>query len=71
VDALVVVVIDVLAKEPSEMTFVEDDDVIEQLPTNGANGALSRTVLPRAPVCRPLRFDSEAIDRMGDGKREN
>ena len=50
VRTVVVVVGDVFAQEPTEMSFVEDDDVVEQFAAHAADPALGNAVLPRAPV---------------------
>ena len=47
VDALGVVVIDVLLKQVPQMVFAEHDHVIEKLPPNASDEAFSRPVLPR------------------------
>ena len=46
VDALRVVVRDVLAEQPSQMGFVQNHHVVQELPAHGADEALCRPVLP-------------------------
>jgi hypothetical protein len=71
VDPLAVVVLDVLAEQTSEVVFAENDDVIEQLPSNAPHEALRGPVLPRASECRALGVDVKASDRQGDFGRED
>jgi len=47
-----VVVRYVAPKHPQEMSFVEDDDVVEALPTDGADQTLAVGVLPGRSRCR-------------------
>jgi hypothetical protein len=46
VDALRVVVLDVLPEQASQMVLAQDDYVIEQLSPNASNKALGSSVLP-------------------------
>ncbi len=55
VDALSVVVVDVLAEKTSQMALAEHDYVVEKLSANAAHGALSYPVLPRVPERRTFR----------------
>jgi hypothetical protein len=66
VDALGVVVIDVLLKQAPQMVFAEHDHVIEKLPPNASDEAFSRPVLPRASERRSPGMDAECLDRGGD-----
>jgi len=50
------VVGDVVSQQSSEMTFIEHDDVVEQLSTYAADPPLSDTVLPWAAIPRPGRL---------------
>src|SRR5262245_31312019 len=48
-NAVLLVVVDVLTDHPIEMGFVERDDVVEQLAATTAYPALRDAVLPRCP----------------------
>jgi hypothetical protein len=63
-DALRVVVLDVLPKQASQMVLVEHDHMIEQLPPNAADEALRRPVLPGAAECRSVRKVGRAKSGM-------
>jgi hypothetical protein len=65
VDSIVVVVVDVLAKESPQVPLVDHDHVVKQLATNGADPALRDSVLPRTSMGRPLWVDPEIADRLG------
>ncbi len=66
VDALGVVVLDVLLKQAPQMVFAEHHHVIEKLPPNASDEAFSRAVLPRASERRTPGTDAECLDRGGD-----
>ena len=63
---VVVVVADVFPHQTFEMSFVEDDDVIEQISAATAHEAFCYSILPRAAEAGPLRLDSEAPDGVDD-----
>ncbi len=63
VDALRVVVVDVLLQEAPQVTFAENDHVIEKLPPDAADEALRRPVLPGTAERCALGLDAEACDR--------
>ena len=65
VDALRVVVLDVLAEQPSQVVFGQHDHVIEKLATNRPHEAFRCPILPRTLERRSLRMDSESRDRAG------
>src|SRR5262249_1684453 len=69
--AVIVIVSDVLAEQSPEMTFVEYDDVVEQLSAYTSDPALRDSILPRAAVCSPRRFDAERRHRRYDLRGEN
>jgi len=68
VDALLVVVVDVFAEQPSEMVFVQDDHVVEEFSAHAADYTLRGSVLPWAAEGCPLRVDLETLDRVSDGR---
>ena len=65
-DSFRVVVVDVFAKQASEVFFVQDDHVIEKLSANAADETFGCAVLPGASERRPLWRDLEVLDRLGD-----
>ena len=66
VDAVGVVVVDVIAEEASKVVLVQDDNVIQQLPASAANPSLGNPILPWTSQGRSLRFNSNVLDRLGD-----
>ena len=52
--SIFVVVTDVLIHQAFQMTSIEDDHMIEQIPAAVANPALCNTVLPRTPEAGPF-----------------
>ena len=57
------VVADIFGHEALEMTFVEHDDMIEQVSPATADEAFRNAILPRAAEAGPLGLDSETLDR--------
>ncbi len=70
-DPFSVVIPDVLAKESPQVALVDHDHAVQQLPSNSPDPALGGPVLPRAPIGRPLGFQPEPIDGLGDAIRED
>jgi len=62
--SVVVKVADVLVHEALQMSFIQNDHMIEQISTAVSDPALSNTVLPRTSVAGPLRLDAKAIHRF-------
>lgn len=62
--SVLVVIADVIGHEPLQMTFVEDDHVVKQIPAAVANKSLGHAVLPRTLETRSLRCDAKALDRL-------
>jgi hypothetical protein len=60
--SVVVVVADVLGHQASQMTLIENDDMIEQIPAAVANPALCNAILPRTSEARSFRFDAQRLD---------
>jgi hypothetical protein len=58
-----VVIVDILGHQPLQVAFVQNDDMIEQVPPATANPPLGYTVLPLAPEAGPLGLNSEALHR--------
>ena len=52
------IVIEELGEQLLQVALAQDDDMVEQLPSYGADEALCDTVLPRAPVVSPDGRDS-------------
>jgi hypothetical protein len=65
-DALRVVVLDLLAEQPSQVVFGQHDHVIEKFATNRSHRALSSPILPGTLERRSLRIDSKSRDSEGD-----
>jgi hypothetical protein len=65
VDALGVVVLDVLPKQASQVLLAKHNHVIEKFPPNASDKALRGPVLPGATECCSLGTDAEARDPGG------
>src|SRR6266568_5678833 len=68
--AVIVVVGDVVAEESAEMTLVERDHVVEQIPSDTAHPAFCDAVLPGAPPAGTRRLGPEGFQCRDDGRRE-
>jgi hypothetical protein len=66
VRTILVVVADVFGHQPFQMAFIQDDDMVEQVPATVADEAFGDTVLPRAAKAGSLRLDTEALDCADD-----
>jgi len=58
------VVVDVLTHEALEVTFIQNDHMVEQVAATAADPTLCNPVLPRTSEARPLWLDTEALDRI-------
>ena len=70
-DPIRVVVRHVVSEQTPEMTFAEDNHVIETLSSTGSYPPLGDRVLPGAPVRRAHGIDPQAPDRSHDLRRED
>jgi hypothetical protein len=66
VRAVVVIAVNVVAQQLSQMALTEYDGVIEQFPPHAADPALGDAVLLRAAIGSPRRFDAERLYRRDD-----
>lgn len=64
--SIFMVVADVLIHQSPQMTLVQHDDMIEQVPTAAADPALCNTILPRAPEAGSFRLDAQCLDGTDD-----
>ena len=62
---------DVPSEQLESVAFAEDDDVVQQLPAGGADPALRRTVLPRAPERRADRLRPKRLDEPHHRRAED
>jgi hypothetical protein len=60
--SVVVIVSDVITKEPEQMTRAQGNDMVEELPSATADPSLGDTGLPGTPVCSAYRLDTEGSD---------
>src|SRR5664279_1055066 len=65
-----VVITDIVFQQSSQMPLVQDDHVVEQLPTHTPNPALRDTVLPRTSKGGADRFCALLLNRSDDVCRE-
>ena len=61
---VVVIITDVLAHKAFQMSFAENDRVVEDIPAAVADPALGHAVLPRTSETGPLRLDAEGLHRV-------
>jgi len=66
VDSVGVVVVDVFAEKALQVLLVQDDHVVEKLPTSASDPSFGDPILPGTSKRRPPRLDSDLVDRMGD-----
>ena len=58
----VMVVAEVFAKDPVQVSLIEHDDVVQTIPANGTNHAFHEWILPRRTRrCKHI-LDSQALD---------
>lgn len=61
---VLVVVTDVLVHQASEMPFIQNNHVVEQIATAVANPSFGDTILPRTSEAGSLRLDAEVLHRV-------
>ena len=61
VNAVLVMVVHVIAKEPPEMGFVQRDDMVENLSAAASHPAFCGPILPRRLNTRALRSEARAF----------
>ena len=71
VNAIGVVVLDVLTEQSSQVVFTEDDQMIEKLATNRSHESFRGPVLPRTLQCGSLEMDSESRDGACNVRRKD
>ena len=59
--SVIVVVANLLIQEALEMTFIQDDHMVEQISTATPNPSFCNAILPGAPEAGSLRLNSEAL----------
>ena len=62
-NAVVVIVVHVIANEPSEMLFVQRDDMIENLSAAASHPAFRSPVLPRRLQTCALRLQASSLQK--------
>ena len=60
------VIVDIRRKDPPQVAFIENDDVIEALPSDRADHPLHEWVLPRRAWCRYDFLDVQGLDPGAD-----
>jgi hypothetical protein len=60
VDAIGVIVTDVVTEEPAKVVLAQDDHVIDKFALAGSQPPFRDAVLRQAPECRSFRLDAEA-----------
>jgi hypothetical protein len=68
--AVVVVIVDIIAEQPTQVALAEHDDMIEQLAADAADPALGDAVLPGAAMGSPRGCDAERPERGDDLRGE-
>jgi hypothetical protein len=64
--SVIVVIADVLRHQLLQVSFVEHNDVVEQVPSAVADPSLCNPILPRAAEAGSLGFDAEGLDCADD-----
>src|ERR1043165_1237453 len=64
VSSLIVIIGQIIAPQPTQMLFIEGNDVIEYLASNTADPALGDSVLPWAPSTRANRLDAARLEEL-------
>lgn len=59
--SVVVVVTNILAHQPLQMSFIQDDHAVEQVPATVANPAFCHAILPWTSKAGSFRLDAEAF----------
>jgi hypothetical protein len=60
-NAIVVMISDVFANQPSEMAFIQSDDVVEKLSPAASDPPFGESILPRRLDARPLGFQTRRL----------
>jgi hypothetical protein len=66
VNTVLLMVGDVFMNEPAQMTFIQRDDMIEDLTTGTPHPAFRHSVLPGHPDACALGFQARALQKCGD-----
>ena len=66
VRSIFVVIPNTLVRQTFQVTLIDYDYVIEQIPATVANPTLSNTVLPRTSEAGPFRLDAQRLDGTDD-----
>src|ERR1700751_2790847 len=64
--SVVVVVKDVRVHQPLQMSFIQDDHMVKQIPAAVANPTLANPFLPRTLETGPLWLNAKALHRVDD-----
>ena len=59
--SVVVIVTDVLSHQAFQMPFIENDNMVEEIPAAVSDPTLSNTVLPRTAEVGSLGLNAEAL----------
>ena len=57
-----VIIVQVLAKDSAKVGLIEDNDMIQTIPTNGSDHAFNERILPRRARRRDHILDIETLD---------
>ena len=66
VDAVLLVIGDVLADDTAEVLFIQRDDMVEDLPAAASDPSFGRSVLPWGLNARPLSLQSGRLEERND-----
>jgi hypothetical protein len=61
-----VIITDELTHQPLQMTFIQHDDMVDQISSAIPNSTLSNTVLPRASETSLLGLNTETVHPAND-----
>src|SRR6516164_11464084 len=69
VNAIVVVILEVISNQPTEMGFVQDDHVVQHFPATAPHPALRHAVLPGTAISRSDQLTAEAFQQSSPPRR--
>jgi hypothetical protein len=64
VDTVLVIVADVIANQPAQVTFIQDDHMIQQFPAAASHPALRDSILPGTPKAGSDQLAAQVFERL-------
>jgi len=70
VNSIFVVIVHVITHQPEQMSFVQRDDMVQDLSATTSNPSFRYSVLPGRLDVGPLRFQTRRLQKCDDGRIE-